>query len=99
MGALDQMAALMGEDPLTLGEVASLMEQALSASLVKALPQSGDAVTGGSIQRFRSRPLQAVFLLGMDDAPPMAENELLQPRKKSAWRSSGACFWAWTSWR
>lgn len=82
MGALDQMAALMGEEPLTLGEVASLMEQALSASLVKALPQSGDAVTGGSIQRFRSRPLQAVFLLGMDDAPPMAENELLQPEEK-----------------
>lgn len=82
MEALDQMALLMGEEPMALGEVGALLEQALSASLVKALPQSGDAVTGGSIQRFRSRPLKAVFLLGMDDAPANEQAGLLQAEEK-----------------
>ena len=44
VGALDQMAELMGEPPLPVSELRQTLTESLDAAIIKPLPQSGDAV-------------------------------------------------------
>ncbi len=89
MGAMDQLYLLLGPNQLPLTDTADLLEQALNTASIKALPQSGDAVAGGSLKHFKSQPIKALFLVGMDDAqePPTAgvlqDDERRQLREKN----------------
>lgn len=82
MGCLDQMHQLLGEGRLALSELAELLEAGLSASEVKPLPQSGDAVAGGSLGHLKSRPLRALFLVGMSDRTPEAPAALIADHER-----------------
>ena len=67
MGALDQMAALMGDEPLSVAELRETLSESLEAAIIKPLPQSDDAVYAQTSDRVVARPVKALLLLGETD--------------------------------
>ena len=84
LGALDQMHALMGEAKLSLRELNETLTESLSASVIKALPQSGDAVYAQSADSACARTAKAMLILGLSDKPVSDEEGLLTPGQKQA---------------
>ena len=77
IGALDQMAELLGEKKLPLREIAERLAEALDAAVVKPLPQSGDAVLAQEATKLSMQPVKAVLLLGQVERPAGAQEALL----------------------
>lgn len=67
VGALDQMAALMGEQPLEAAELRETLSESLEAAAIKPLPQSDDAVYAQATDRIVARRVKALLLLGETD--------------------------------
>ena len=67
IGALDQMAALMGEKKLSLRELRETLTESLEAAVIKPLPQADDAVFVQPADRVLSRPVKALLILGETD--------------------------------
>ena len=84
IGALDQMAALMGEEKLSLRELDQALTESLEAAVVKPLPQSGDAVYAQSAGRILMEPARALIVIGLSDAGGAAEDGLLTPGQRRA---------------
>ena len=84
MGALDQMHALMGENRLSLRELRDTLNESLSASVIKPLPQSADAVYAQSAERACARETKALILIGMTDRAATGDDGLLTPPQKRA---------------
>ena len=84
IGALDQMAALLGGDKLPLRQLSQTLAEALEAAVVKPLPQSGDAVYAQSAGRSLMQKCRALFLLGMSDRSASADDGLLTAAQKQA---------------
>lgn len=82
LGAMDQMYALMGEDKLSRKELRESLSDSLSASVIKALPQSGDAVYAQSTDSACTRGAKAIFLIGLSDSPVNDNEGLLTPSQK-----------------
>ena len=64
IGALDQMAGLMGEAPLPVTELRQTLSESLDAAVIKPLPQSGDAVYAQTTDRIAAQPAKALLILG-----------------------------------
>ena len=77
VGALDQMAALMGGEKLSLRELDQALTEALEAAVIKPLPQSGDAVYAQGMGRILMQPARALIVMGMADGGAGAEDGLL----------------------
>ena len=84
IGALDQMAALMGEKRLGMRELRHTLSESLEAAILKPLPQSGDAVYAQGMGRMLMQNAGALFVLGMNDRSAAAEEGLLTSMQKSA---------------
>ena len=84
IGAMDQMHALLGEEKLPLSELTETLTESLSASVVKALPQSGDAVYAQSTDGACTRHYRAILVLGASDRPVSDNEGLLTPAQKQA---------------
>ena len=84
IGALDQMAELMGEAKLSLRELDQALTESLEAAVVKPLPQSGDAVYAQSAGRILMEPARALIVIGVNDAGGGAEDGLLTPGQRRA---------------
>ncbi len=69
IGALDQMAGLMGEAPLPVIELRQTLTESLDAAVIKPLPQSGDAVYAQTTDRITAQPARALLILGETDRP------------------------------
>ena len=67
MGALDQMAALMGDAPLPAGELRQTLSESLEAAVIKPLPQADDAVYVQPADRVLYRGCRALLILGETD--------------------------------
>lgn len=67
IGALDQMAALMGEAPLPVSELRQTLMESLEAAVIKPLPQADDAVYVQPADRLLTRPARALLILGETD--------------------------------
>lgn len=67
MGALDQMAALMGEGKLSLRELRETLTESLEAAVIKSLPQADDAVFVQPADRILTQPTKALIILGETD--------------------------------
>ena len=67
MGALDQMAGLMGEKPLAIRELRDTLNDSLEAAIIKPLPQSDDAVYAQPTDRITAQPVKAILILGETD--------------------------------
>lgn len=84
LGAMDQMHALMGSAKLSLGELGETLSESLSASVIKALPQSGDAVFAQSTDAACTRTARAILILGASDRSVSGDDGLLTPSQKRA---------------
>lgn len=80
---LDQLYTLLGERPADLRLLITLMRNALESDEVRALPQSGDAVSAGSIGDIKLSELKALFIIGLKDIPPAADEQLLTDAERS----------------
>ena len=67
MGALDQMAELMGDAPLKVRELRETLSESLEAAIIKPLPQSDDAVYAQTTDRILAQPAKALLILGETD--------------------------------
>ena len=67
MGALDQMAALMGERALSIRELRDTLTESLEAAIVKPLPQSDDAVYAQASDSVVARRVKALLILDETD--------------------------------
>lgn len=67
VGALDQMAALMGEAALPPDELRRTLSESLEAAVIKPLPQSGDAVYAQTTDRIVAQRAKALIILGETD--------------------------------
>ena len=67
MGALDQMAALMGEAKLPLRDLRETLMESLEAAVIKPLPQADDAVFVQPADRILTQPTKALIILGETD--------------------------------
>ncbi len=83
VGALDQMAALMGDKRLSLRELTHTLTEALEAATIKALPQSGDAVYAQGGSRMLMQKCRALFVLGLSDRAAAGEEGLLTAGQKA----------------
>ena len=77
LGTLDQLLALMDGEKLPLSELREHLTDSLSASIVKTLPISGDAVAAQSVDVVCTRAAKAVLILGAADSAAGADDGLL----------------------
>ena len=83
MELLDQLYLLLGERPADAELLALLMRGALESDEVRALPQSGDAVAAGGIGEIKLGEVKALFMIGMQDTPPVADEQLLTDAERA----------------
>ena len=67
IGALDQMAALMGDAPLPVSELRQTLTESLDAAVIKPLPQSSDAVYAQTTDRITAQRAKVLLILGETD--------------------------------
>ncbi len=67
-GALEQCAALLGDEEMDLSEFAPLLRLVLSEYDVGSIPVSLDRVTAGETTRQTGHAVKVLFLLGADDS-------------------------------
>lgn len=84
IGALDQMAGLMGDAPLPLGELRQTLEESLDAAIIKPLPQSGDAVYAQTTDRIAAQRCRALLILGETDRASVDADGLLNQAQQQA---------------
>lgn len=84
IGALDQMAALMGDSRLSIGELRDTLTESLEAAIIKPLPQSDDAVYAQTTERIVAQPVKALLILGVTDRTGNDEDGLLNPAQRQA---------------
>lgn len=89
MEALDQMAQLLADRAMGLEEICEMLRRALSAAIVKALPQSADAVEGGVLEHLRGKPVKALFVVGASDTGASADQDLLSDEEINSLRALG----------
>lgn len=82
MTTFDQLAALMGDAPLTARDLYELLQQSLAASDIKPLPQSGDAVMAGSLNHLRGGGVDILFIMGCGERRAPAPGGLFQTRER-----------------
>jgi len=79
VGALDQMAGLMGEAPFPVSELRLTLTESLDAAIIKPLPQSGDAVYAQTTDRIIAQRPKALLILGETDRAITDTDGLLSP--------------------
>ena len=84
IGALDQMAGLMGEAPLPLAELRQTLGESLDAAIIKPLPQSGDAVYAQTTDRIAAQRCKALLILGETDRTLSDADGLLNAAQQQA---------------
>ena len=91
VGALDQMAGLMGDRPLPVGELGQTLVESLDAAIIKPLPQSDDAVYAQTTDRITAQRAKALLILGETDRPAGGADGLLDPAQtRAVSRAAGA---------
>ena len=84
VGALDQMAGLMGDDPLPVSELRQTLTESLDAAIIKPLPQSGDAVYAQTTDRITAQRAKALLILGETDRVSADADGLLNAAQTQA---------------
>ena len=84
IGALDQMAGLMGDAPLPLNELRQTLAESLDAAVIKPLPQSGDAVYAQTTDRIAAQRCKALLVLGETDRALLDADGLLNAAQQQA---------------
>ena len=67
MDLLDKIAALLGEEKISVREYADILDAGFSAAKVGIIPPGNDKVTVGDIERTRLNHIRALFFVGVND--------------------------------
>ncbi len=67
MELLDQIYALLGEEPISLREFAEILEAGFDEIQVGTIPQNVDRVLVGDMERTRLQQVKTLFFLGVND--------------------------------
>ncbi|MGI6107799.1 MAG: PD-(D/E)XK nuclease family protein [Lachnospiraceae bacterium] len=67
MKLLDQMAGLMGDDPLDIGLFADTLNNGFEALKVGTVPVTFDRVVAADLERSRLQDVKALYFLGVND--------------------------------
>ena len=67
MDLLDQVVALIGDEPVRIEEFAKILEAGFEEIQVGTIPQNVDRVVVGDIERTRLKPVKALFFAGVND--------------------------------
>ncbi|MBQ8247914.1 MAG: PD-(D/E)XK nuclease family protein [Lachnospiraceae bacterium] len=67
MDLLNQIAGLLGEDELTLGEFSDILDAGFEEIRVRSIPQGVDLLVVGDIERTRLNDIKVLFFLGVND--------------------------------
>ena len=84
LGTMDQLCELMAGSRLTARELYDMLRQALAASDIRPLPQSGDAVMVGSMSHLRSGAVARLYVLGCNERGIDREGSLLEAHERAA---------------
>ena len=87
--ALDQMTQLLPPARMGLSQVYEMLRRALSATVVKALPQSADAVEGGALEHLRGKPVRALLVVGAWSAAAASPEGLLDEEEMALMGDKG----------
>ena len=87
--ALDQMVQLLPPARMSLAQVYEMLRRALSAAVVKALPQSADAVEGGALEHLRGKPVRALLVVGACSAAALPPEGLLGEEETALLEENG----------
>lgn len=90
IGALDQLHSLLSGSRLSADDLYELLSQSLAACEIKPLPQSGDALVAGALNRLRGHDLRAVLFLGCAGGDAGSESSLFQPAERQVLEQSGS---------
>ncbi|EKD42412.1 MAG: hypothetical protein ACD_73C00168G0001, partial [uncultured bacterium] len=82
----DQLSELMGEEMMPLETLVELLEIGFEATEIGLLPQFENVVLIGSLDRSRSHPIKALFILGVNDGvlPEAGGNQQLMEEQEKA---------------
>lgn len=73
---LDKVVALLGEETITIGEFADILDAGFDAAKVAVIPPGNDKVTIGDIERTRLQHIRVLFFVGVNDGVvPKSENK------------------------
>lgn len=92
MEIFDQLAEILGEQQLPLGEFGRILEAGFSACEIGVIPATIDQVLVGNLDRSRSHEIQALFVVGVNDGliPSLREEKgLLSDQERSLLRARG----------
>ncbi|MCR5432242.1 MAG: PD-(D/E)XK nuclease family protein [Lachnospiraceae bacterium] len=67
IGVLTQAGEMLGDDVITVRELADILDTGFSRQELALLPPSGDCVIVGDIERSRIGDVKALFVLGLGD--------------------------------
>lgn len=83
---LDQIAALYqnAKNPPSASVLADLIRQSLSVTELKPLPQSADAVSAGSLEHMKTRPVRLLIIAGATDADQSSPASLLSDAERES---------------
>lgn len=81
---LDQIAVLWSDAAPSPKVLSELIEQSLSVTELKPLPQSPDAVTAGSLEHMKGQPVKLLFIIGANDADDSALSGLLTDTERES---------------
>lgn len=92
VGLLDEMAAVLPEDPIDLAELTAMLDEAFRNLRLGLIPPKLDQVLVGAVDRSRQPDVRAVFVLGLVDrefpAVPQ-EDALLTDEERELLAASG----------
>lgn len=92
MQLFDQIADLLGEEEMSIGEYAELMDAGLSEIRLGTLPPGTDCIIAGDLLRSRFSGIRALFILGMNEGfVPQAPERggLISDRDRDFLREAG----------
>lgn len=96
---LSQLHAILGDTVMSMAEFASVLEEGLSVCAVGMIPATADCVLLGDVDRTRSRSVDVLFVLGVNDGllpRERADDELICDAELSRMAESGLSVWSGT---
>lgn len=96
MKLLHQIYAILDTDTLTLKELAALLEEGISATVLSPLPGNQDRVAVGDIDRSRNPQRDILFVLGANEGqlpPKRADDGFFSDRELSELNEHGLMLW------
>ena len=96
MELLSQLYTILGKEKLSAKDFQSVLEEGIAGYSMGVLPGTSDQVLLGDLERTRTRPVDSLFVLGVNDGllPLLrGDDEILSNEELSLLREAGLTLW------